>query len=289
MKKIVFVLTTALIIGMGTMSAQNKFKAAQSKTGTTTTKTKTEAKAPATKVQTTTKTEAKAPATKVQATKTEAKAPATKVQATKTEAKAPATKAQTTNKFETKARSTKVEAKTAAPKTAERKPALKAQPIGKVKAAVATEGKTATKAAAKPAAKKVAAAKPVDVGTFNGTWANSYSDGIGGMVTDYLELTVDTTTGIAKGMYKDENGDGRAVSGKLQGNRLVMTYDADGDEFATINIINANTLKLEGFTGTFKRVEDMNSAPKVDITTPVDQAPVDPAYQEVKKYLQGDN
>ena len=109
------------------------------------------------------------------------------------------------------------------------------------------------------------------------------------MVTDYLELTVDTTTGIAKGMYKDENGDGRAVSGKLQGNRLVMTYDADGDEFATINIINANTLKLEGFTGTFKRVEDMNSAPKVDIATPVDQAPVDPAYQEVKKYLQGDN
>lgn len=261
MKKIVFVLTTALIIGMGTMSAQNKFKAAQSKTGTTTTKTKTEAKAPATKVQTTTKTEAKAPATKVQ----------------------------TTNKFETKAQSTKVEAKTAAPKTAERKPALKAQPIGKAKAAVATEGKTATKAAAKPAAKKVAAAKPVDVGTFNGTWANSYSDGIGGMVTDYLELTVDTTTGIAKGMYKDENGDGRAVSGKLQGNRLVMTYDADGDEFATINIINANTLKLEGFTGTFKRVEDMNSAPKVDIAIPVDQAPVDPAYQEVKKYLQGDN
>ena len=244
MKKIVFVLTTALIIGMGTMSAQNKFKAAQSKTGTTTTK--TEAKAPATKVQTTNKFATKAPVAKTDE----------KVQATKT----------------------------AAPKSAE----IKTQPIGKTKATFANDGK-ATKATAKPAAKKVAAAKPVDVGTFNGTWANSYSDGIGGMVTDYLELTVDTTTGTAKGMYKDENGDGRAVSGKLVGNRLVMTYDADGDEFATINIINTNTLKLEGFTGTFKRVEDKNSAPKVDIAIPVDQAPVDPAYQEVKKYLQGDD
>ena len=85
--------------------------------------------------------------------------------------------------------------------------------------------------------------------------------------------------------YKDENGDGRAVSGRLQGNRLVMTYDADGDEFATINIINANTLKLEGFTGTFKRVENMEAAPKVDIAIPVTEAPVDPAYEEVKEYL----
>ena len=130
-----------------------------------------------------------------------------------------------------------------------------------------------------------ATAKPIDANTFNGTWANSYSDGIGGMVTDYLELTVDPTSGTAKGIYKDENGDGRAVSGRLQGNRLVMTYDADGDEFATINIINANTLKLEGFTGTFKRVENMEAAPKVDIAIPVTEAPVDPAYEEVKEYL----
>ena len=228
MKKIIFVLTTALILGMGTMSAQNKFKAAKSK-------------APATK------TEAKAPATKSAATKTEAKQmTASKVTAAK------------------EVSATKVTA-------------AKAQPMSTNKATT----KTATK-------KTAATAKPIDASTFNGTWANSYSDGIGGMVTDYLDLTVDTTTGVAKGMYKDENGDGRAVSGKLQGNRLVMTYDADGDEFATINIINANTLKLEGFTGTFKRVENMNAAPKVDIAVPVTEAPVDPAYQEVKKYLEND-
>lgn len=228
MKKIIFVLTTALILGMGTMSAQNKFKAAKSK----------------------------APATK-----TEAKAPATKSAAVKTEAKQMTTSKVTAAK---EVSATKVTA-------------AKAQPMGANKATT----KTATK-------KTAATAKPIDASTFNGTWANSYSDGIGGMVTDYLDLTVDTTTGVAKGMYKDENGDGRAVSGKLQGNRLVMTYDADGDEFATINIINANTLKLEGFTGTFKRVENMNAAPKVDIAVPVTEAPVDPAYQEVKKYLEND-
>ena len=214
MKKIIFVLTTALILGMGTMSAQNKFKAAKSK-------------APATKTEAKQMTASKATAAK-------------EVSATKVTA-------------------------------------AKAQPMSTNKATT----KTATK-------KTAATAKPIDASTFNGTWANSYSDGIGGMVTDYLDLTVDTTTGVAKGMYKDENGDGRAVSGKLQGNRLVMTYDADGDEFATINIINANTLKLEGFTGTFKRVENMNAAPKVDIAVPVTEAPVDPAYQEVKKYLEND-
>ncbi len=217
MKKIIFVLTTALLLGMGTMSAQNKFKAAATKSGMAN-KAKTEAKV----------------------------APAAKAQAKSTAA--PATKAKTS-------------------------------------AAPATKAKSPAAAAPKVKTSKSSASKAVDANTFNGTWANSYSDGIGGMVTDYLELTVDPTSGTAKGIYKDENGDGRAVSGRLQGNRLVMTYDADGDEFATINIINANTLKLEGFTGTFKRVENMEAAPKVDIAIPVTEAPVDPAYEEVKEYL----
>jgi len=218
MKKIIFVLTTALLLGMGTMSAQNKFKAAATKSGTAN-KAKTEAKV------------------------------------------APAAKA--------------------APAKAQAAPAAKA----KTSAAPATKAKSPAAAAPKVKTSKSSASKAVDANTFNGTWANSYSDGIGGMVTDYLELTVDPTSGTAKGIYKDENGDGRAVSGRLQGNRLVMTYDADGDEFATINIINANTLKLEGFTGTFKRVENMEAAPKVDIAIPVTEAPVDPAYEEVKEYL----
>lgn len=230
MKKIIFVLAAALILGMGSLSAQNKFKAAQNKAGTTPAKTE--------KATTTTTTKA-------------------------TDTKGNAFgKTKATAKADTKA-SPKAAAKTDAKATA----------------------KTTTKAAPKATPKK-AAAKPASLNTFNGVWANSYSDGIGGMVTDYLNLTFDESTGTATGEYKDENGDGRKVSGKLVGNSLVMTYDADGDEFATIRIINENTLKLEGFTGTFKRVQNMDAAPKVDIATPVSSAPVDPAYEEVKKYLE---
>lgn len=251
MKKIVFILATALILGMGTMNAQNKFKQAQTKSGTTTTKT-----------------EKAAPATKA----VETKATTQKIE-TKAENKG--------NAFSKKASvstPTKVEAKT------EKKVEKKAEAAKPESTKIAT--KTSTKSATKVAPKKAAVAKPVEVGMFNGVWANSYSDGIGGMVTDYLNLTFDESTGKAFGEYKDENGDGRKVSGKLVGNTLVMTYDADGDEFATIRILNENTLKLEGFTGTFKRVENMDAAPKVDIATPVTSAPVDPAYEEVKKYLE---
>ena len=253
MKKIVFILATALILGMGTMSAQNKFKQAQTKSGTTT---KTE------KVE-----------------KTEKAAPATKAADTKA-----------TNKAETKAENkgnafNKSKVSTATPAKVETKAEKKVE----TKAEKKVEGtKTATKIASKAAPKKAAASKPVELGMFNGVWANSYSDGIGGMVTDFLNLTFDESNGTATGEYKDENGDGRKVSGKLVGNTLVMKYDADGDEFATIRIINENTLKLEGFTGTFKRVENMEAAPKVDIATPVSSAPVDPAYEEVKKYLEDD-
>lgn len=136
---------------------------------------------------------------------------------------------------------------------------------------------------------KATTARPVDTNTFNGVWANSYGDGIGGTVTDYLTLNFDPTTGTAKGEYKDENGNVRHVSGKLKGKTLVCVYDADGDEFAEINIINDNTLKLEGFTGTFKRVKDTNAVPAVDNHPSASEAaPVDPAFEEVKRYLEGD-
>ena len=235
MKKIIFVLAAALILGMGSLSAQNKFKAAQNKAGTT-------------------------PA------KTEKTAPAQKTDTKAADSKGNAFgKTKATAKADTKA-SPKAAAKTDAKATA--------------KTSAKVEGKTATKATPKKAA------KPASLSTFNGIWANSYSDGIGGMVTDYLNLTFDESTGTATGEYKDENGEGRKVSGRLVGNALEMKYDADGDEFATIRIINENTLKLEGFTGTFKRVQNMDAAPKVDIATPVSSAPVDPAYEEVKKYLE---
>ena len=180
MKKIIFVLTTALLLGAGTMNAQNKFKAVQN----------------GKKTETTTATPAKT----------------TEKPAAKATEKSAGGKA-----FEVKSASaskTKLDA-TPATKAAPEKTAVKAT-------ATAAKAKTA------PAKPKAAAPKPSDPGFFNGTWANSYSDGIGGMVTDYLDLTVDTATGTAKGMYKDENGDGRAVSGKLVGTKLILKYDADG-------------------------------------------------------------
>ena len=241
MKKIIFVLATALIVGMGSLSAQNKFKAAAAKAGTT----KTE---------------------KVEKPAAKAEKPAAKAEKPAAKAEKPAAKAEkTTTTKSTEAHATKSATASKA----------KLQTLSKAKATPKTA----------KAAKVATASRAVDHGMFNGTWANSYSDGIGGMVTDYLNLTFDSSTGMAKGEYKDENGNGRKVSGKLVGNKLVMTYDADGDEFATISIINENTLKLEGFTGTFKRVENMEAAPKVDIATPVEEAPVDPAFNEVKEYL----
>lgn len=138
----------------------------------------------------------------------------------------------------------------------------------------------ARKKAPRKAAKPAAAA--FDVSQFNGTFANSYSDGIGGTVTDYLTLTVDPATGVATGEHKNERGETHAITGKLQGRKLICTYVDSGDEFADISIINANTLKCEGFTGTFKRVEGDHVKPAVDIATPVQEAPVDPAYELIK-------
>lgn len=252
MKKIIFVLAAALIVGMGSLSAQNKFKAAAAKAGTT----KTE------KVE--------KPAAKAEKPAAKAEKPAAKAEKPATKAEKPAAKAE------------KPDAKTTTTKSTEAH-ATKSATASKAKLQTLSKAKATPKAA--KAAKVATASRAVDHGMFNGTWANSYSDGIGGMVTDYLNLTFDSSTGMAKGEYKDENGNGRKVSGKLVGNKLVMTYDADGDEFATISIINENTLKLEGFTGTFKRVENMEAAPKVDIATPVEEAPVDPAFNEVKEYL----
>lgn len=245
MKKVVFALIATMLVGVGSISAQNKFKSFK------TSGAKTETKSTQTPATTT---------NKVQAT-----------EKAKVESKT------TNNKFQT---------------------AIKAQPqaikaTSEAKAATATAksatAKTATTKAASAKAtpkKSAVAVKSLAMETFNGFWANSYSDGIGGMVTDHLSLTLDTINGTATGEYKDENGDGRKVSGHIQGNQLVMKYDADGDEFATIRLIDANTIKLEGFTGTFKRVPDMTSSPEAELSDANEQTPVDPAFQDVKKYLE---
>ncbi len=139
----------------------------------------------------------------------------------------------------------------------------------------------ARKKATRKSAKATTAAA-FDSSQFNGTFANSYSDGIGGTVTDYLTLNFDPATGVATGEHKNERGETRAVKGTLQGRKLICTYVDDGEDFADISIINANTLKCEGFTGTFKRVAGDHVKPEVDIATPVQEAPVDPAYELIK-------
>ena len=120
--------------------------------------------------------------------------------------------------------------------------------------------------------------------TFTGTYNNTYSDGVGGTVTDILVLNFDVATGTATGEYTNESGIIKKISGKLVGQKLECTYDEDGDEFATITIINANTLKLEGFTGTFKRVAAEDAAkPAPDAAVEVnEEAPVDPAFELLK-------
>lgn len=138
------------------------------------------------------------------------------------------------------------------------------------------------KRAPRKAAKKENVAAKFDASAFNGTFANSYSDGIGGTVTDYLTLVFDEATGTATGEYKNERGEKRNVEGKLQGNKLICKFTDDGDDFADILIYSKDVLKLEGFTGTFKRVSSTDVKPAVDIEIPVQEAPVDPAYELIK-------
>ena len=135
------------------------------------------------------------------------------------------------------------------------------------------DAQKARKGKGKAKAKTTTVAKPaVQFTDFTGTYENSYSDGIGGMVTDYLAVNFDEATGTATGTYKNEMGDLKTFSGKLQGGKLVCTYDEDGDAFATMHFYDANTLKLEGFTGTFKRTGNEYKAVEPDAPQVVEPA-----------------
>lgn len=139
----------------------------------------------------------------------------------------------------------------------------------------------------KAKAKTTTVAKPAPkITDFTGTYENSYSDGIGGMVTDYLAIDFDEANGTATGTYKNEMGDLKTFSGKLQGGKLVCTYDEDGDTFATMHFYDANTLKLEGFTGTFKRTGNVYKAVEPDApkaVTPAGGVTLEEAAEKVRK------
>jgi hypothetical protein len=140
------------------------------------------------------------------------------------------------------------------------------------------KAKAKTSIVAKPGAASVTA--------FTGTYENSYSDGIGGMVTDYLAVDFDEATGTATGTYKNEMGDLKTFSGKLQGGKLVCTFDEDGDTFATMHFYDGNTLKLEGFTGTFKRTSYTYKAVEPDApqeVTPAGSVSLEEAAEQVRR------
>lgn len=137
------------------------------------------------------------------------------------------------------------------------------------------------KSHAKRAAATTVAASPA---CFTGTFTNSYSDGVGGVCTHLLIVSFDQATGKATGMHTNESGEQRAYHGTLQGGKLVCVYDDDGDHFATMTLIDANTIKLEGFTGTFKRGTDASVTPAYSGSST--EAYVDPAYEQVKQHLE---
>lgn len=126
----------------------------------------------------------------------------------------------------------------------------------------------------KATAKKAVAAK-FDPTVFTGTWANSYSDHIGGVVTDTLALLYDEATGKITGEYKTETGQVKVLNGKVTGREAELT-DADGDAFAGMKLYNNSTLKLDVFTGTFKRVDtayrDLNAHPDAPEAQPASAA-----------------
>ena len=115
---------------------------------------------------------------------------------------------------------------------------------------------------------------------FSGTFSNSYSDGIGGVCTHLLTVAFDEATGTCTGKHTNESGVERAYHGTLQGGKLVCVYDEDGEEFATMSLIDANTIKLEGFTGTFKRGTSAAVTPAYsgDSGEPY----VDPAFEQIR-------
>ena len=210
--------------------------------------------------------------------KTEVKKTEAKKAEVKTEAKAagkatPAKKAEV--KTETKAAVKATPAKKAeVKKNAELKKASTSE-----KAATATRKKTAVKAT-------TAHTAAVDKSNLNGFFTNTYSDGIGGTCTHRLTVEYDEASGTVKGKHTNESGVERTYHGKLVGDKVVCYYDEDGDEFAEMKLYDSNTIKLEGFTGTFKRNDSDTPTVSSSYSGENGAAAVDRAgYEAIKQYL----
>lgn len=196
-----------------------------------------------------------------------------KTEVKKTEAKPEAKKAEV--KTETKAAVKATPAKTAeVKKSAELKKASTSE-----KAATATRKKTAVKAT-------TAHTAAVDKSNLNGFFTNTYSDGIGGTCTHRLTVEYDEASGTVKGKHTNESGVERTYHGKLVGDKVVCYYDEDGDEFAEMKLYDNNTIKLEGFTGTFKRNDSDTPTVSSSYSGENGAAAVDRAgYEAIKQYL----
>lgn len=196
-----------------------------------------------------------------------------KTEVKKTEAKPEAKKAEV--KTETKAAVKATPAKTAeVKKSAELKKASTSE-----KAATATRKKTAVKAT-------TAHTAAVDKSNLNGFFTNTYSDGIGGTCTHRLTVEYDEASGTVKGKHTNESGVERTYHGKLVGDKVVCYYDEDGDEFAEMKLYDSNTIKLEGFTGTFKRNDSDTPTVSSSYSGENGAAAVDRAgYEAIKQYL----
>lgn len=159
------------------------------------------------------------------------------------------------------------------------------------KKAAATE-KTATTTKT-PAQKKKAAVKheqasvvKTDISNIEGFYTNTYSDGIGGTCTHRLTVNYDPETGTVTGLHTNESGVARTYHGKVSGNKIVCYYDEDNDEFAEMKMYDNNTIKLEGFTGTFKRNDSDTPTVSSSPSGYSGAAAVDRAnYEAIQKYL----
>lgn len=159
------------------------------------------------------------------------------------------------------------------------------------KKTAATE-KTATTTKA-PAQKKKAAVKheqtsvaKTDIANIEGFYTNTYSDGIGGTCTHRLTVNYDPETGTVTGLHTNESGVARSYHGKVYGNKVVCYYDEDNDEFAEMKMYDNNTIKLEGFTGTFKRNDSDTPTVSSSPSGYSGAAAVDRAnYEAIQKYL----
>ncbi|MBR6283311.1 MAG: hypothetical protein IKR25_03335 [Muribaculaceae bacterium] len=129
-----------------------------------------------------------------------------------------------------------------------------------------------------------AAASAVTPECYTGTFANSYSDGVGGTVTHLLTIAFDSAAGTCTGTHTNDSGEARPFTGTLQGGKLVCTYSDDNEEFGTMSLLDGNTIKVEGFTGTFKRGKAADVTPAYSGSST--EAYVDPAYEQLKQHLQ---